>query len=76
MAMTDWDRAKRLSQYLADEDGSYLFCSLDRMDDPQGYWLSAFRNEAEEHGATVELRNGHVYVKFAGIDPKWCSGEV
>lgn len=55
----NWNRMRRLSYR-----GRYLFCSMNRMDDPDGAWLKRFREAAEEAGASVVAEAGHVWVEF------------
>ena len=55
--MTDWERIKRIAG-----NGEYLFCSLERLDDPDGSWLKTFCEEAPEHGCSVKIMLGKVYV--------------
>ena len=56
---TDWDRVRERAH-----EGRYLFCSCERMDDPDGSWLRGFRKEAADHGARIEVSSGHVFVVF------------
>jgi hypothetical protein len=34
-------------------NNEYLFCSTEKLDDPDGSWFKAFCKEATEHGCTV-----------------------
>lgn len=55
--MTNWERIRARSY-----EGRYLFCSTRLFGEAEWAWLRAFRAEAKEHGAEVEVSDGHVYV--------------
>lgn len=56
---TDWNRVRELAY-----NGRYLFCSCEKLDDPDGSWLRGFREDAARHGACVDVTGGCVYVVF------------
>ena len=41
---------------------AYLFCSLEKMDDPDGSWLREFRRQAEQHGFELATTGGNLYL--------------
>lgn len=44
-------------------DFPYLFCSLAKLDDPDGQWIRRFTKEAAENGYRAYTEGGHLYIR-------------
>lgn len=69
LAFADWERISQL----CGPNNEYLFCSVEKMDDPDGRWFEGFCSDAERNGFTVYVTQGphaHIYVK-RGTNWKW-----
>jgi len=56
----DWDKLRNDFG----KGGKFLYCSLEKLDDPDGSWLRGFNKEARKNGASVVTAGGHLYVRF------------